>query len=333
MNPDAVQLEEVPRIVLFDTNFFRALLKGDFQHHMAELKSDLRTAIKLPFKSWRTAFSFMEWIGLNSKSLPQPDPFDTATVAGTDFIVPAFRHYEGHYANVHELDRENLENLAATQRGYICPRMVDIWDTAMGGFFDGCDDSGWLRFALSFDAVHKLEVPPSQRSQYWSDLVASAFFGADPRIRNLSKFRLAYQMWHSTRKTLTTRGVSAEQRECMEEAQKLLRLENWKDYLDSDLVHAAAYGVEDSNGIRHRVVCLTCDSPEVVIMRIRLYKGLLSYVRKLYREKADAEGCPTDYESSHNGEVHCFDLQGNLVSRIDVASETPALAFLGKEPS
>jgi hypothetical protein len=119
----------------------------------------------------------------------------------------------------------------------------------------------------------------------------------------------------------------------MEGAQRLLRLENWNDYLDSDLVHVASYGVEESDGTRHRTVCLTCDRPEVVIMRIRLYKGLLSYVRKLYSEKADSEGCSTDYESSHNGEVHCFDSQGNFVRRIDVATETPALAFLGKEPS
>ena len=333
MNSASVQFEELPRIVFFDTNFFRALLKGDFHHHMADLKSDLRASIKLPFRPWRTAFSFMEWIGLNSRSLPKPEPFDPTAVKETDFIVPAYHHYQKHYVSVRALDRENLENLATTQRGYICPRMLDVWDTAMGGFFEQSDVSAWLRFALSFDAVHNFDVPPECRSEYWSNLIAGALFKADPRVRNLSKFRLAYQMWHPTRKTLTTRGVSAEQRACMEEAQKLLRLENWKDYLDGDLVHVAAYGVENSDGTRHRAVCLTCDRPDVVIMRIRLYKGLLSYVRKLYPEQADAEGCPTDYESSHNGEVHCFDSQGNLVRLINVAAETPALPFLGKEPS
>lgn len=323
---------EVPGILFFDANFFNALVKGDFHHHMADLKSELRASIKLPFRPWRTAFSFMEWIGLNSRSLPKPESFDPTSVNVKDFIVPAYHHYEKHYASVQALDRENLVTLSTTQRGYVCPRMVDIWDNAMRGVFDNSDVSGWLRFALCFDAVHKLEVSPTHRSQYWSELVAGAFFGADPRIRNLSKFRLAYQMWHPTRMTLTMRGASVDQRACMEEAQKLLRLENWNDYLDGDLVHVAAYGVEDLDGTRHRALCLTCDSPDVVIMRIRLYKGLLSYVRKLYPEKADAEGCPTDYESSHNGEVHCFDSQGNLVRRIDVASETPALAFLGKEP-
>jgi hypothetical protein len=320
-------------MLFYDTNFFRALLKGDFHDHMADLNSDLRVAMKLPFRPWRTPFSFMEWIGLNSKSLPIPEIFNPASVAGTDFIEPAYHHYEWHYATVQELDRQNLENLAAIQRRHVCPRMVDIWDTAMAGIFDKRDVSGWLRFALSFDAVHGCEVPPSHQIDYWSDLVNKGFFKGDHHTRNFSKFRLAYQLWHSTRKTLTKRGSPSAQRTCIDETQKLLRLENWKDYLDGDLVHAAVYGVEDPDGTRHRVSCLTCDSPEVVTMRIRLYKGLLSYVRKLYREAADAEGCPQDYQVSHNGEVFCFDHRGNLVRRIDVASETPALPFLGKEPS
>ena len=333
MNSATVQFEEAPRILFFDANFFNALVKGEFHHHMADLKSDLRVSIKLPFRPWRTAFSFMEWIGLNPQSLPKPEPFDLTSASEADFITPAYHHYEKCYASVQAIDRENLEALSTKQRGYVSPLMADVWDNAMRGIFENSDVSGWLRFALCFDAVHKLEVPLSHRSHYWSDLVAGAFFGADPRIRNLSKFRLAYQMWHPTRNTLTARGVAADQRACMEDAQRLLRLENSKDYLDSDLVHVAAYGVENSDGSRHRAICLTCDSPDVVIMRIRLYKGLLSYVRKLYQEKADAEGCPKDYETSHNGEVHCFDSQGNLVRLIDVVSETPALLFLGKEPS
>ena len=127
--------------------------------------------------------------------------------------------------------------------------------------------------------------------------------------------------------------ASDEQRRCVEETQRLLKMGNRKDYLDSDLIHIATYGVEAKDGSRIKVSCLTGDAPETVIMRIRLYKGLLSYVCKLYRQDADAEGFPVDFESSHNGEVFCFDLQGNLVRRIDVANETPALPFLGKEPS
>lgn len=336
MNPSEsmnTESNEVPRIVFFDTNFFRPLLKGDFHHHMANVGSDLRTSIKPPFCHWRSAFSFMEWIGLNSESLPKPIPFEPASITGTDFITPAYCHYQQHYDSVRELDRSNLEKLAVTQRKFVCPRMVDIWDTAIGGVFGQRDVSGWLRFALCFDAVHKLDVPPVHRGHYWSDLVAGAFFGAEPRIRNLSKFRLAYRMWVRTMEQLNYPGAPAEMANCLRAAHELLRIGNWKDYLDVDLVHIAAYGVEDADGTRHRVTCLTCDRPELVMMRIRLYKGLLSYVRKLYREKADAEGCPADYETCHNGEVHCFDSQGNLVRLINVAAETPALPFLGKEPS
>ncbi len=321
------------RLLFYDTNFFRALLKGDFHDHIVEPNSDLRVAMKLPFALWRTPFAVMEWLGLNSDKLPKPEPFDPASVEGIDFIVAAFHHYETHYATVLELERQHLEKLAANQRGFVCPRMMDIWDSAMGGVFDKCDVSGWLRFALSFDAVHKLNVPPDYRSDYWSDLIAGAFFKADSRIRNLSKFRLAYRMWNRTTEMLNYPGASPALVKCINETQKLLSLGPWKDYLDGDLIHATAYGVEDSDGTRHRVVCLTCDRPEVVIMRIRLYKGLLSYVHKIYRTQADAEGFSADFESSYNGEVFCFDLKGNLIRRIDVAAETPALSFLGEEPS
>ena len=57
-------------------------------------------------------------------------------------------------------------------------------------------------FRLEFYAVHKLDVPPDHRRDYWSDLIAGAFFKVDSRIRNLSKFRLAYRMWIRTMEKL-----------------------------------------------------------------------------------------------------------------------------------
>jgi hypothetical protein len=326
------QISGKPKMLLFDTNFIRPLLKGSFHHRMDDLESDLRTAIRSPFRPWRTAFSFMEWIGLNSESLPKPLPFDPTTVVGTNFIEPAYRHYEAHYNKVSELDFANLRHLADRQTDHVCPRVLDIWEAMLGGIFSDGDASSWLRFTLAFDAVHKLEIPQSHRSRYWSNLISGGFFTADHHTRNLSKFRLAYKMWRQKAEQLTARGAPPNHKLCIEDIQRLLNLGNWKDYLDGDLVHIAALGVEDRDGARHRITCLTCDKPEVIIMRIRLYKGLLSYVRKLYRKAADIEGAPIDYESSHNGEVLCFDQSGNLIRRIDVATETPALPFLGKEP-
>lgn len=333
MNPAAVQFEELPRIVFFDTNFFRALLKGDFNQQMADLTSDLRAAIKLPFTPWRTAFSFMEWIGLNSKSLPKTTEYDPVYIEETNFINQAYKHYDKHYANIRELEPSSLKKKAEDQRNHVCPEMLDLWDNAFRGFFDKYDVSEWLRFGMCFDAVHKLDISPDYRREYWSQLVVSAFFNTTPRVRNLSKFRLAYRIWLQTREKLKKFNTSVDQIRCIEESHQLLCCGNWEDYLDGDLIHVAAYGVEKPDGSRHRAICITCDNPNVVIMRIRLYKGLLSYVRKLYREQADPEGYPIDYETSHNGEVHCFDSQGNLVRLIDVVSETPALLFLGKEPS
>jgi len=320
-------ISEVTRILFFDNGFFRALLKGDFRDEMGDLVPDVLSELKIPFTSWRTAFSFMEWIGLNSEDFDMPKKFDPASVVGTEFIVPAFHHYERHYAGVAQLDREMLEIKAYEQRGHVYQGFLNIWDKSMDGIFGDTDTSSWLRFALAFDAVHKLDVHKDHSQDYWHGLLLHSFFGCDYRVRNLSKFRLACRMWLRIR-----HEAPSDQRASIEETHKLIDLRrwNWKDYLDSDLVHVAAYGVEVSDGTRHRAVCLTCDRPEEVIMRIRLYKGLLSSVRKLYREEADADGYPNDFESSHNGTVLCFDLTGTLVRRIEVSIETPPLPFLGK---
>jgi hypothetical protein len=275
----------------------------------------------------------MEWIGLKSASLPKPKTFDPASLRkGTNFIEPAYRHYAQQYKLVRELDPNNLESLAATQRTHVRPGLEDIWDQVLGGFA-GKDVSSWLRYALCFDAVHKIEFPKNQSRDYWSDLIASGFFKADRHIRNLSKFRLAYRLWIRTCETLNRPAASPVILAAVREAHSLLKTAKWDDYLDGDLVHIAAYGVEDSAGARHRVISLTCDRPEVIILRIGIYKGMLSYVRKLYCRQADAEGFSLDYESSHNGEVHCFNPQGHLVRRINVANDAPALPFLGNEPS
>lgn len=325
---------ESEKVVFFDTGFFRALLKGDFENQRGNPCSDLYESLRPPFTPWRTPFSFMEWIGLNSESLAKPPAFDLGSAGNqTILIEPAFRHYEQHYESVCKLSRTNLESLANTQRSFFPQRLQVLWDAALARIFEREDVSGWLRFALCFDAVHKLDVPRNYRANYWSDLMAHGFFKAGHhRIRNLSKFRLAYRLWIGFANEMESSGVSQEALDSIRQVRDLLKIGNWKDYLDGDLVHVASYGVETSDGTRHRVISLTCDAPDVVIMRIRLYKGLLSYVHKLYRNEADAEGFSPNFESSHNGEVHCFDCYGHLVRRIDVTNETPPLPFLGNTP-
>lgn len=49
--------------------------------------------------------------------------------------------------------------------------------------------------------------------------------------------------------------------------------------------------------------------------------------------KAGVEGLLKSYESSHNGEVYCFDRNGYQTRQIDVASETSPRMFLGSEPT
>ena len=115
-------------------------------------------------------------------------------------------------------------------------------------------------------------------------------------------------------------------------ASQAMSIKNQADYLDGDLIHVATLGVEDHHGTDHKVICLTCDDPDQLIVRLGVYRGLLSYVRKLYDKDATALGYPLDYDSYLNGVVYCFDDDAQLVRKIDVESDTEILHFLGKEP-
>lgn len=328
----AVPHEPDRRVELLDTGFLRCLSSGSFSATMALDESDLFQVLAPTATPWRTPFSFMEWIGLKPRRLPRPEPFDLSQVSDGNYVEQAFRHYESHFEALPELRREHLEELATKQREQAGPHAIGIWDAMMAGFFGARDESGWLKFALAFDAVHKIEPPPDHRQAFHSDLVAAGFFRANRQIRNLSKFRLAYRMWLRTREIMSDSQASEDQRRCIAETHDLLKIDNREDYLDGDLVHVAALGVESHDGVRNRVTCFTCDKPEVVRMRIRLYKGLLKFVRAVYADEADAEGTPSDYEASHNGEVYCFDSSGRLMAHIDVSAETPPLDYLG-DPS
>lgn len=324
----------VSKIVFFDNNFIRALLEGKFDAQLGDPNSELCRALEPPFTPWRTPFSFMELIGLNPKKiLPRPEAFDSSTVNNFEFIIPAYRHYEAHFASFRELDRDSLRIRAETQRTHVSSRHRRIWDAVMTGLFSDRDESEWLRFALAFDHVHKNDIPANDRAHYRSNLIAGGFFMTCRHVRNLSKFRLAYCLWLRTHEKLTGRGTSEEQKRILKETQDSLKIGSRDDYVDGDLIHIAALGIEREDGTRCKVTCLTCDNPKTIVIRTRLYKGLLSYVRKLYAHDADSEGCPRDYETSHNGEVICFSSTGTLVRRIDVSCDAPPLPFLGIEPS
>jgi hypothetical protein len=324
---------ETPRVLFFDNNFIRPFLKGEFGHETIDENSEIGIALQPPFKVWRTPFSFMELVGLNPKRWEKPAPFPFDSVPTGDLIEPAYHHYSDHFRTVSDLQDLSLAERARLQKEQVNADLRSQWEPLVNALFDSKGIASWLRFALCFDAVHKLPSSGKLRARLHSELVASAFFKADCPIRNLSKFRLAFQMWLKTQETMTGPTADNDQRACILEAHGLIKIRNWEDYLDGDLVHAAVYGAELEDGSRLKVTCLTCDSPEAVTMRLRLYKGFLEYVRALYKEPADAEGAPTDYESSHNGKVLCFDSKGRLVRAIDVSTDAPPLPFLGKLPA
>lgn len=109
--PNLLRMSSTPEspaasnILFFDNNFIRALLEGKFATELDDPNSELHRALELPFTPWRTPFSFMELIGLNPKKLPRPEAFDSSTVNDFELIIPAYRHYEAHFATLSRVSR------------------------------------------------------------------------------------------------------------------------------------------------------------------------------------------------------------------------------------
>ena len=318
--------------IFLDNGFFRKLIHkktgeafNDGLRESADKHPDLKAHLS-PIRPWRTAFGFMEWIGLNAEELPTPPPFDLTSPITDSTLLEAWSHYRSHYDTCSQLDQDEVSKLVAKQDLWILDSARELWNTAIAGTENPGD---WLHFALAFDAVHKLVPPASLSDEYHFALIGAGFFGIQREVRNLSKFRLAKRLWDRSWNKMSKETPADP---LMIAASQAMSIKNQADYLDGDLIHVATLGVEDHHGTDHKIICLTCDEPDQLIVRLGVYRGLLSYARKLYDKGATALGSPPDYDSYLNGVVYCFDHAARLVRKIDIESDTETLHFLGDEP-
>jgi hypothetical protein len=291
------------KLLFFDNCFIRRLWEGAFTNALVSRQTDLWKAIEPPFKAFRTPFSFMEWIGIEKKNLKNVPSFVKPWKPGGDWILDAFKHYRSHFDSLEDLNIERITERFSTQRNCVAPIFMDVWDAVFSRILDGTkNESDWLRFALAFDAVQKIDVGRKNTHGYVSDLMSS--FSGD-ETRGFSKFRLAVSFWKSKR------DISDNQDE-WRKTWALVRLKNSEDYLDCDLVHAATFGGHGELD-RFPLICITCDRSDVVRTRIMVYKFFFKLMRTVGIQCSDSD------EEKFNGEVLCFDKSGNLADHIDVA--------------
>ena len=271
----------------------------------------------------------MEWIGLSGKEIATPPQFVPDNPITADTVLKAFAHFRAHYSSCPELEQQKLQERWEAQDARMAPWAQQLWKPMTKGTLEGCDTADWLQTALALDAVHKVDLPPAVGREFYSQLFATSFFDEGRLIRNLSKFRLAKRLWDRSWNKLTQ---GQEPPQVLVEAHAAMSIKSKRDYLDCDLIHTAVLGVETEDGERHRVSCLTCDDPEVMLTRLGVYRGLLAYARKLHDEAATSLGFAANYDSCMNGWVCCFDESGKLVQRIDVRVDTTPLPFLGNPP-
>lgn len=319
-------------LLFFDTGFFWKLAgkeTGDAfaagMEEAAEADEGLRELLTPPWSPWRTPFLFMELIGLSHSQFEKPPPFEIDAPVNEDTVITAFNHYKGHYESCPELQAEAIRKKIDEREEWISEKTGHNWFNVIQelGGHEGTPD--WVQHALAFDAVHKLDPPLETRAAFQSELVAYGFFSEVRWVRNMSKFRLVKRFWDRTWSLLPP-----ESKEGLEKESRAMRIKNHADYSDVDLIHVATLGVETEEGEHHKVVCLTCDDPDELIMRLRVYRGVLAHVRELYSDHADEHGYPEDYDAHWNGVVLCFDPEtGSLVRRIDVRADAPPLPILG----
>jgi len=317
--------------VLLDTGFFRHVTHRetgtDFWRNVLDSASGpLRPALNS--ENWvpqRTPLSFLEWIGLAPETLPRPRAFSFRLPMTNDPIGEAWDHFDAHYQSVAEINIDALLQLSREQRNHwVAHASADVWDAALAGITRQHNLEQWVRIALVFDAIHKLDLPPSSASDFYSELVSQGFFNEDPIVRNLSKFRLAKRLWDRACLCLP-----ADKQALLVPAQGAMRIKNHADFLDCDLIHLAVLGYEDEHGSRRPISCVTCDDPGKLKIRLGVYRGLVQYAHKLYSDRAAKHGFSSDCETCFNGDVYCFDSHGTLVSHIDVRQDTCPIGFLG----
>jgi hypothetical protein len=140
--------------------------------------------------------------------------------------------------------------------------------------------------------------------------------------------RLAYSFWKECLAQNLRGPSNCERRRVFSAAHDLIKLDSHSDFLDCDIVHYATLGIASRDGNRRKVTCITNDTPEVVMMRIRVYKGFLAHVREVYSHGEGEIEISQKYESENNGDVLCFDQTGKLVRKINVFEEVQPLNFM-----
>lgn len=259
-----------------------------------------------------------------------PPPYLFEGPVGAHSLEDALAHYTNHYAQCDQLQQESLLSKAQEKEEFTDPFSLNMWRNISSDFLQHEGFADYLQTALAFDAVCK-DRPTGKDNEnaYYNELIANGFFTEPREIRNLSKFRLAKRLWDSAwnRMSQTTKNQPV-----MIEAQRAMSIKNQADYLDCDIIHASILGHEDPEGLINRVTSLTCDDPNVPITRIGIYKGLVSYARALYSEEAEEMKCPEDHATTFNGLIYCFNHDGTLAKRIDIAKDCPTLPFLGNIP-
>lgn len=315
--------EQTPTI-FFDNGFLRKLTgKNSCQfkgNYFSTCPEELRVILR-QYRPWRTPFSVVEWIGIQAKDFAPP-VFDQSHLNRDDGLERLLEDAKGHFASQPGLQAALIKTRFSEQRCEVHSDFLNLWDALFYGIYES-DFSGWIHTALAVDALQKIQPPTDFKRKYFRSLLFFGLFSGHSEVLNLSKYRIA----DGILKWLWLK-IPKENKPFSQKEFENITLKGHKDLADTDLLHVATLGVQHRER-RAPAVCLTCDNPEQVKIRIGIYRAVISWARNKFDDSVEERYFPHDMDSQSNGDVYCFSHgSGQFVEHIKVNRDTSSQPFL-----
>lgn len=129
---------------------------------------------------------------------------------------------------------------------------------------------------LAFDYAFKFDFPKQLEFDLNDIFFVNSFFTDHPFITRLSKFRLTKKFWGQIYPEIL--NANKHQLEIIEMLNKSMRLKNFKDYLDCDLIHFVTVGNYNGSSFRP-TIGFTCDDPQTIVNRVMAYKTHIEFLK------------------------------------------------------
>ena len=309
---------------LLDNKVFRNLSgnTGDYKKIQSNWNASLAKKFYFTTDKWNyvhTPFLMLEGAGITMHDGPKinlPDKQTLKNMGPAKLRYYVFEKAYESYKNEDYLKQDQVLKIAKETREK-CLKKAGTTVVFDKFIIDGVQDPSFhnsICFALATDYAYRFHSYPSKRKEeiFVSGLLD--FFFSLKAGYNVSQFRLVSELG----KWLLNKGPKTE------ENKRILAnisLKEWRDLLDTEIVHYAVMGYLE-NGKMYSVDVFTSDNEQVIRDRIFVYKKSIEHIKMIYKK----ERLKLPFAPSF-GRIHICDNDCNIVSTIEIKKHTKNFSF------